>query len=234
MAFTNTYDVTFPPNTQEASQGAADMQEIQLNVQQRMAAISGLDASKPNFAGDAQPSNWNGILFFATDTGIIYQFNNPSWTAIGANFFKTLNQQIRTQVTITGNTSINTVYTFVLPAGSITTTNQLRFTVSFSQVVSSIHPIVVITFGGAEIGISEAPNASSNSQLIVTGGNVGGSASFQQWDALQFGGGTVQQASTNVFTSAINTANAVTVLLTCQNHANGDSTQFNGMIVEYV
>lgn len=82
MAFTNVYDDTFPADTELANLIGANLRQVRLDVQQRMAAISGLDASKPNFAGDAQPANWNGILFFATDTGKVYQFNNPVWTDV--------------------------------------------------------------------------------------------------------------------------------------------------------
>lgn len=85
MAFTNIYDDTFPADTELANLIGSNLRQVRLDVQQRMAAISGLDASKPNFAGDAQPANWNGILFFATDTGQVYQFNNPSWTNVTAS-----------------------------------------------------------------------------------------------------------------------------------------------------
>jgi hypothetical protein len=83
MAFSNQWDTTFPPDTQLANLLGQDIRNgVKVDVQQRMAAISGLDAAKPNFAGDVQPANWNGILFFATDTGKIYQFNNPAWTNV--------------------------------------------------------------------------------------------------------------------------------------------------------
>jgi hypothetical protein len=82
MGFTNTYDVTYPADTQLANLLGSDLRALALNVQQRMAAISGLDANKPNFAGDAQPANWMGILYFATDTGQAYQFNGTTWTAV--------------------------------------------------------------------------------------------------------------------------------------------------------
>jgi hypothetical protein len=86
MAFANIYDDTFPADTELANLIGANLRQIRLDVQQRMAVISGLDASKPNFAGDAQPGNWNGILFFATDTGKFYQFNNPTWTDVTSGF----------------------------------------------------------------------------------------------------------------------------------------------------
>jgi hypothetical protein len=82
MPFTNVYDVTFPADTQLANLLGSDARSLALNVQQRMAAISGLSSAQPNFAGDAQPSNWTGILFFATDNGHVYQFNGAVWVDI--------------------------------------------------------------------------------------------------------------------------------------------------------
>lgn len=89
MAFTNVWDTTFPPDTQLANLLGQDLRNFRLDAQQRMSAISGLDANKPGFASDAQPSNWNGVLFFATDTGKIYQFNNPAWTDVTSHFIPT-------------------------------------------------------------------------------------------------------------------------------------------------
>lgn len=87
MAFSNIYDDTFPADTELANLIGANLRQVRLDVQQRMAAISGLSTSMPAFASDAQPANWNGILFFATDTGHVYQFNNPTWTDITTSFF---------------------------------------------------------------------------------------------------------------------------------------------------
>jgi hypothetical protein len=86
MAFTNLWDNTFPPDTQLANLIGANLRQLRVDTQQRMAAISGLDASRPAFSGDTQPTGWNGILFFATDTGKIYQFQSPNWNDITSSF----------------------------------------------------------------------------------------------------------------------------------------------------
>jgi hypothetical protein len=86
MPFANTFDNTFPPDTQLANLLGDDIRKFKVDIQQRMAALSGLDAAKPAFGADSQPASWNGILFFATDTGKIYQFNNPAWTDVTAQF----------------------------------------------------------------------------------------------------------------------------------------------------
>jgi hypothetical protein len=86
MAFTDVWDVTQPPDTQLANLLGQDIRNLKLDTQQRMAAISGISTAMPNFATDAQPANWAGILFFATDNGHIYQFNGTIWVDVTATF----------------------------------------------------------------------------------------------------------------------------------------------------
>jgi hypothetical protein len=74
MAFTNVWDNTFPPDTQAANQLGADLRNFRTDVQQRMAAISGLEADKPAFE-----AGFAGVLYFATDTGKIFRWNGASW-----------------------------------------------------------------------------------------------------------------------------------------------------------
>lgn len=81
MAFTNTWDNTFPPDTQAANQLGADIRNMKTDVQQRMAAISGLDANKPAFE-----AGFAGVLFFATDTGRIYTWTGAAWTDVTTDF----------------------------------------------------------------------------------------------------------------------------------------------------
>jgi hypothetical protein len=93
MAFTDTFDVTFPPDTQAANQLGLDIRNLKLDLQQRMSAISGLSTSLPNIGADAQPANWTGLLFFATDTGAIYQWSGTAWVVVTADFLGTYAQK---------------------------------------------------------------------------------------------------------------------------------------------
>ena len=132
MAFTNLWDQTFPPDVQLASLGAADLRQLRVDTQQRMAAISGLDAAKPAFGSDAQPASWNGVLFFATDTGIIYQWNNPSWTNITASFVKgNVVYKNTTPVTHTGTTTEDTIFTSTA-LNPLTVNSSYRIQVGFA------------------------------------------------------------------------------------------------------
>jgi hypothetical protein len=122
MPFTNLWDDTFPPDTQLANQLGLDLRNFRLDAQQRMAAISGLDAAKPAFGADAQPANWNGILFFATDTGKIYQFANPVWVDVTGSFQISGTRKVYQNATLInhlGTTTLDTIYNFAFtPLGA--------------------------------------------------------------------------------------------------------------------
>jgi hypothetical protein len=117
MPFTNVWDDTQPQDTQLAKLLGQDLRNFRVDTQQRMAAISGLDASKPAFGSDAQPASWNGILFFATDTLSIYQFNNPNWVKVGSLASgPVLIFSSSAQIAHTGTTSDDPIYTTTIPA----------------------------------------------------------------------------------------------------------------------
>ena len=165
MAFTNIYDNTFPPDTQLANLLGSDLRAFRLDIQQRVAAMSGLDASKPNFAGDAQPATWNGILFFATDTGKIYQFNNPSWTDVTANF--TSITEVLSYVDTGGSTNGNgqTLFSISIPAGVLKINSILH--------ISEMHTYTGVTsftllMGTANVGLNSFVPSQSNSTFCVS------------------------------------------------------------------
>ena len=77
MAFTNTWDNNFPPDTQAANQLGQDLRNFRTDTQERMAAMSGPDASKPGLE-----VGFAGMIYIATDTGKIYIYGGSSWTEI--------------------------------------------------------------------------------------------------------------------------------------------------------
>lgn len=126
MAFTNVWDTTFPPDTQLANLLGQDLRNLRFDIQQRMSAISGLDAAKPPFQTDAQPTNWNGVLFFATDTAQIYQFNNPSWINVTGSFKNPLPIKQITPQSIVSPAGSFTLATLTIPANYLSVGNMLR------------------------------------------------------------------------------------------------------------
>lgn len=252
MAFSNIWDTTFPPDTQLANLLGLDLRNFRLDTQQRMAAISGLDASKPNFAGDAQPANWNGVLFFASDTGQIYQFNNPGWTNITSAILRTATiYKSSVPVNLTGTTSLTQIFQVtVTPVGI---NSRFRITLDFNQFASSgLTNTVEILFGSTIISSLSWTSLIVQAQYQMTGGNIGVSNS-QRWDAhLVIGGsgspqlvplgfassdgfGTVNPGGATSLTavaSAIDTTANVNVTVKAQPGANSDSLHFSGFIVE--
>jgi hypothetical protein len=79
MPFTNSFDNTFPPDTQLANQLGADIRNFKLDIQERLAADSGPLQARPDYSQDAQPSKWTGRLYFATDTKQTFRWNGTGW-----------------------------------------------------------------------------------------------------------------------------------------------------------
>src|SRR5215469_2756277 len=82
---TNVYDVTQPPDTQLANLLGSDLRAFRLDVQQRMALISGTLAGRWNPGTDEQPANWAGLLYFTTDTNQVFQWSGVAWVDVTAN-----------------------------------------------------------------------------------------------------------------------------------------------------
>lgn len=151
MAFTNVWDDTFPADTQLANQLGLDLRNFRLDTQQRMAAISGLDASKPAFGADAQPANWNGILFFAIDTGKIYQFNNPSWTDVTASF-KGGVTKYNTATPVTKTNVAGDLQSVVIPGGSLSVGQEIHINAEITAAVTAGGAIgLALTFAGIQV-----------------------------------------------------------------------------------
>lgn len=85
MAFTRAWNEAFPADTQAANLLGQDIRDLKQDVRERVAAISGTFANRPA-VGDMVTA-WgafggNGVLYFATDTGAIYQWNGAAWVDV--------------------------------------------------------------------------------------------------------------------------------------------------------
>lgn len=167
-SFTNSWDQNFPADSGLVSAGAANLRQLRVDVQQRMAAISGTDANKPNLAGDAQPTSWTGVLFFAIDTGKVYQWSGSAWNDVTSSiasgvggggggaggvtsYFEFSNPTI---------SSGQTIQPLILQPGQIAVNNHIRVMI---MVQSEGPPATVsYSFGGVTIA----------SNILVQGGFV--------------------------------------------------------------
>lgn len=86
--FTNTWDTTFPPDTQLANLLGQDIRNLKTDVMQRMSLLSGTLANRPT--PEIVNAVWGGagygLIYFATDTGQTFQWNGAAWVAGAAGF----------------------------------------------------------------------------------------------------------------------------------------------------
>lgn len=235
MAFTNTWDTAFPPDTQLANLLGQDIRSgVKVDVQQRMAAISGLDAAKPTFGSDAQPANWNGILFFATDTGKIYQFNNPAWTDITATYVKSnVLYKNNVQVNHTGTLTVDNIYTVSIPVLSANT--DLRITWNFHlNGQGAPNTTITLALAGSTICLFIL-----NSSVIAPGGNIRVTTFLVNQNSVSnqivlnnvLNDGTLVQIQ-SPSPAAVNTGVITSLTLTAQNGTGTDRQLFDNILVE--
>lgn len=84
---TNAWDNTFPPDTQLANLLGQDLRSFRVDTQQRLSLLSGKLANRPSNMDAVFGGAEYGILFFATDTGQIFQWTGavPAWVDVTTN-----------------------------------------------------------------------------------------------------------------------------------------------------
>jgi len=70
MAFSEIYDITFPPDTQAISQGALDIRNFKQDIAQRVANLSGITVAEAESLG--YETNFYGAPFIDSTTGKVY------------------------------------------------------------------------------------------------------------------------------------------------------------------
>jgi hypothetical protein len=112
--FTNAWDTTQPPDTQAANLLGQDIRNLKTDIMQRMSLLAGTLGNRPT--PETVNAVWGGagfgLLYFATDTGQVFQWNGASWVVIfnsisGATKFSDLTQANFSNPV--GATAINTV-----------------------------------------------------------------------------------------------------------------------------
>lgn len=241
--FTNSWDQNFPADTGLVSQGAANLRQLRLDTQQRMAAISGLDAAKPSFAADSQPMQWQGVLFFALDTGKVYQFSGTAWTDVTSSIGSGLGSATTISVvdkntqsiTRTNTTTEAVVFTSNIPI--LQTSSVLRITTNFVVDTWSAQFNVIWRWNGVQILSAQYPSGIGGtvvgSQLFIANRTV---LNSQQWNAYfttapsgQFQGGTSGAA---VGETGIDTSAQTVLTFSVADSGAGNTQTFNLWLVE--
>lgn len=110
------WDITTPADTQPANQGGADFRALKDDVMQRLSLLSGTFANRPT--PETVNATWGGagfgLLYFTTDTGVIYQWNGSAWAAVN---FSGVN--LLASASLTGqNGNVGTTTLYAVPGGA--------------------------------------------------------------------------------------------------------------------
>jgi len=81
-AFDRAWDETFPPDTQAANLLGQDIRNFKIDIRERLALLSGIFANRPSNMDAVFGGANYGIIYFATDTSQIFQWNGAAWTEV--------------------------------------------------------------------------------------------------------------------------------------------------------
>jgi hypothetical protein len=174
-------------------------------------------------------------LFFATDTGNIYQFNNPGWINISGSFRLTTTAVFKdaTLHNHTGDTTLDTIYTIPLP--SLANGNVVRGNFMLSLGAQGTGTTRVSLVGGAGSGtIQQVITANANTVMsceFIIGLAGGTSYIMVRWT---FSGTT---NASNIITQApigslLSVGGTQNLFIKVQNANNSDNQSFQNLVVE--
>lgn len=233
MGFTDTWDNTAPKDSAAANQLGAFLRNFKTDTQQRMDAISGLDANKPNYVGDSQASGWNGRIFLATDSPALYQFNGTGFTDISLNFLKSLSLADQTTQTYSGAFPNPIIVGTPIPILPLTPKTMFRITMFQQLFLPTGNPgdaLFGLVFGGVDIALFglEAPVASTYLTRMSTLG-VNTSINSQIWNSI---GDSHSFVGANPTVTHIDTSQPTQFQLQYKSHGATDVLTYFGLLVE--
>jgi hypothetical protein len=128
-AFTDAWDITQPPDTQQANLLGQDLRNLKLDIMQRMSLLSGTTANMPT--PETVNATWGGagygLIFLATDTGIIWQWNGALWVNISSSFSSPL-KLADTSINAFTNPNANQIgNTVTIPANTLAIGSVVNF-----------------------------------------------------------------------------------------------------------
>ncbi len=190
-----------------------------------MSLLSGTTANMPT--PEIVNATWGGagfgLIFFATDTGIMWQWNGAAWVNVTSSFFvPPVNRNIFTggAVVLPADALVHTIYTGVVAAGILGSNGGFKCEAYFlSNLTGGL--TIQASFGGTPCAlwaISASGSSWINFSLLNT------AVAVQASNGIGFFGGAFSPS--NSYTPAINTALAQTLTLTAQKAVAGDSVAF--------
>lgn len=172
MAFTNTWDDTQPPDTQTANLLGQDIRNLKLDIMQRMAAFGiGLSGSiqNPDASTNAVFGTPNqGVLYYAYDTGQIFQWNGSSWTQV------VLRKNYSDPSVNVSNTPGSSVNSITIPANVLSLGSSLKIIAGGSLAGGASCTLQFNSVVLAELGSGVESNFAFSADLICTFGGLFG------------------------------------------------------------
>jgi hypothetical protein len=201
--FTDVWDITQPPDTQAANLLGQDLRNLKLDIMQRMSLMSGTTANMPT--PETVNATWGGsgfgLLFFATDTGIIWQWNGAAWVNI-TTFFVNRNTKFDDNVvhTFTNPNANQTGSTINIPASTLVVGSHvgIKGRMFLNASVVSGSNVFELVIGGVTAVLQQVPSSNLNGCYSLDAYFVVASA------AVETGAGTITPPVGGNETSGIN------------------------------
>ena len=238
--FTNTWDITFPPDTQLANLLGQDLRNFRVDVMQRMSLLSGNFANRPT--PETVNATWGGsgygLLYFSIDTRQTFQWNGSAWVDVSGSLsssraiFKDT-----TAHTHTGDTTNDTIYTVPIPGGTLGTNGTLRFTLYMLPTVQTVsgNTVLTILYGGFLFATYVIVNPVSTTVTSVQGClSNRGATNSQIMSALGFYTSGSPSVQATIVSGSIDSTVSQNLTIMAQNFANSDSQRYDQLIVELI
>lgn len=162
-AFSNAWDNTVPPDTQAANQLGADLRTFRTDVQQRFSLLSGTLANQPTNMDASFGGAGFGTLYFATDTGQIFQWNGAAWVDVTTTLVG--GGHLSNAVAVVTNAPNTDGIIITIPANALIVGNILNIHVEvFGNPVDSIQ----LFFGSTSLDVYAVTGSSTKFEFDIT------------------------------------------------------------------
>jgi len=162
--FDHAWDITTPPDTQPANLGGADFRNLKDDVMQRMSLLSGTLTNRPT--PEMVNATWGGagfgLIYFATDTGQMFQWSGAAWVVLSNSFLGVTKFSDLTQANFS-NPAISTAINTVTVPGSFNTNGIAKTHCSGQLTIGAGNPTLGYTINGNSSTIS------SGGVIVVNG-----------------------------------------------------------------
>lgn len=229
MAYSESWDEAFPPDTQAANLLGDDIRTFKTAIRERVQSFgAGPLGSRPT-----PEAVWTGVMYFATDTGQIFSWNGASWDDITSDFFGRSVRVLFSDFTFhshTIGTVEDTIYSTTITGGVLGTTRGLRVTVwgTVGALVST-SSLVRFKLGATTFANFTIQNGGSFKMEFVIGNRgAANSQDFMAWYFMNATGNQQVSAGSGVIDTSVDQPLNITV----QNGNTNDAQNFYVCTVE--